>query len=253
MGRPFLQQGEQTPNASVQHLPLRTGLCFERGDLLMDALDLGVDCRMRIRLIGIQRGDEGLDLVIQRIELALGLLLGGGFCSAVHALSRGLDGRSGYTILRASETSAEERTAVPPVHDLERFVQAQDPVFAEVTGELERGRKTSHWMWFVFPQIQGLGHSAMARHYALASLEEARAYWSHPVLGARLRRCTELILAIENRSAAQIFGSPDDMKLRSCLTLFHRAAPEAGIFGAALNRFFGGAEDPLTIEALGRH
>src|SRR5574338_913021 len=103
--------------------------------------------------------------------------------------------------------------------DLQRFVDAQAPVYDRVRAELRRGRKQSHWMWFIFPQIASLGHSPMAQRYAISSLEEVKAYLEHPVLGARLRECTRLILAVEGRSARGILGPPDDMKLRSCLTL----------------------------------
>jgi uncharacterized protein (DUF1810 family) len=134
--------------------------------------------------------------------------------------------------------------------DLDRFVQAQAPVIGRVQAELAAGRKTSHWMWFVFPQLRSLGRSSTARHYGLASLDEARAYWRHPVLGPRLQHCTGLVLAVPGRSAHEIFGSPDDLKFRSCCTLFERAAPEATVFAQALQRFYGGERDPLTLQAL---
>jgi uncharacterized protein (DUF1810 family) len=134
--------------------------------------------------------------------------------------------------------------------DLDRFVQAQAPMIERVQGELAAGRKTSHWMWFVFPQLKSLGRSSTARHYGLASLDEARAYWRHPVLGPRLQHCTTLVLAVPGRSAHEIFGSPDDLKFRSCCTLFERAAPEATVFAQALQRFYGGERDPLTLQAL---
>lgn len=130
--------------------------------------------------------------------------------------------------------------------DLERFVTAQEPVIREVLEELRAGRKRSHWMWFVFPQLKGLGTSAMAQHYGLASLAEARAYLARPVLGARLRECCALMLAVPQRSAHEILGSPDDLKFRSCLTLFALAAPQEAVFRAALERFYGGQPDPRT-------
>lgn len=136
-------------------------------------------------------------------------------------------------------------------HDLRRFVDAQAPVFGAVTAELERGRKSSHWMWFVFPQIEGLGFSAMARRYAVRSLGEAQAYLAHPVLGGRLRRCTDLVLAVEGRDITAILGSPDDVKFRSSMTLFGRAAPGEARFRAALDRYFGGAPDAATLVRLG--
>ncbi|HTP76972.1 MAG TPA: DUF1810 domain-containing protein [Rhizomicrobium sp.] len=134
--------------------------------------------------------------------------------------------------------------------DLERFVAAQARVIDAVRSELRAGRKASHWMWFVFPQIAGLGHSAMAARYAIASPDEARAYLAHPVLGPRLVECTELVLAVERRSAHQIFGSPDDLKFRSCMTLFSRVAPAGSPFERALARYFGGEPDAATLERL---
>ena len=134
--------------------------------------------------------------------------------------------------------------------DLERFVQAQAPVHDEVLAELRAGRKRTHWMWFVFPQLAGLGSSAMARRYAIGSLGEAQAYLAHPVLGPRLRECSELVLAAREREVQRIFGSPDDLKFRSCMTLFQRAAPDEPVFGRCLERFFGGVPDPQTIALL---
>ena len=136
--------------------------------------------------------------------------------------------------------------------DLERFVRAQAPVITRVEAELRAGRKQSHWMWFVFPQIAGLGHSAMAARYAIASLAEARAYLVHPILGPRLRTCTELVLAVEGRSIHAIFGSPDDLKFRSCMTLFAAAEPNEPLFAAALRKYFAGAADDATLELLRR-
>ena len=135
-------------------------------------------------------------------------------------------------------------------HDLRRFVDAQAPVFETVAAELAAGRKRSHWMWFVFPQIQGLGFSAMAQRYAVRSLAEARAYLAHPVLGPRLLRCTDLVLAVEGRGLTAILGSPDDAKFRSCMTLFGRAAPGEARFAAALDRYCGGAPDAATLARL---
>lgn len=134
--------------------------------------------------------------------------------------------------------------------DLERFVAAQDAVIGRVFKELEQGRKTSHWMWFVFPQIAGLGSSAMAQRYAIASMEEARAYLAHPLLGARLRRCVHLLIDLKGRSAHAIFGSPDDRKLHSSLTLFAQAAPGDSLYAQALDRFFEGRQDPATLALL---
>ena len=136
--------------------------------------------------------------------------------------------------------------------DLRRFIDAQDPVIAEVRAELQRGRKTSHWMWFVFPQPRGLGASAMSRRYAIASREEAAAYLAHPVLGPRLRDCTALLLGIEGRSAHDIFGSPDDMKLKSCATLFACVSPEGSVFHRLLDQYYQGRRDEKTLRLIGR-
>jgi len=135
--------------------------------------------------------------------------------------------------------------------DLGRFVTAQQPVYDEVLEELRRGHKTSHWMWFVFPQIAGLGHSPMSERYAIGSLEEARAYLAHPLLGARLRECTGLLLALTGRTAEDVFGRIDATKLRSSMTLFHRAAPDEPIFRQVLDQWFGGTADPMTDALLG--
>lgn len=133
---------------------------------------------------------------------------------------------------------------------LQRFINAQAPLMARVETELRAGRKSSHWMWFVFPQMRGLGRSAMAERYGIASLDEARAYLAHPVLGKRLRDCCSLVLAVQGSSAHAIFGSPDDSKFRSSLTLFKRAAPEEGVFAEALQKYYAGMEDPATLALL---
>jgi uncharacterized protein (DUF1810 family) len=135
--------------------------------------------------------------------------------------------------------------------DLERFVTAQAGVMGEVRNELAAGRKRTHWMWFVFPQLRGLGASSMALHYGLASLDEARAYLAHPVLGPRLRECCELLLAVGGKSAHDILGSPDDLKFRSCVTLFGLAAPDDPLFPLCLQRFYGGQPDPRTVALCG--
>ncbi len=134
--------------------------------------------------------------------------------------------------------------------DLERFVEAQASVYGDVLAELRAGRKRSHWMWFVFPQIAGLGFSFMARRFAIASLAEAKAYLAHPVLGARLRECTALVNAVQGRSVDEIFGSPDNMKFRSSMTLFAEAANDKAIFEEALRKYFGGEKDAATLERL---
>lgn len=133
--------------------------------------------------------------------------------------------------------------------DLERFVTAQDWVIESVRDELRRGRKTSHWMWFVFPQIAGLGLSARSQRYAISSSEEAAAYLAHPVLGPRLIECVSLVLAVEGRSAHDIFGSPDDQKLHSSLTLFAEVSQD-DIFRLALDKFFDGRPDRKTLDIL---
>ena len=134
--------------------------------------------------------------------------------------------------------------------NLQRFVEAQAPVYARALAELKAGKKQSHWMWFIFPQIAGLGHSAMAHSYAIQSLEEAREYLAHPVLGARLRECCRTLLALDGKTAHEIFRSPDDLKLRSCLTLFARAAPDEALFDDLLVKYFSSKEDPATLDAL---
>ncbi len=134
--------------------------------------------------------------------------------------------------------------------DLERFVTEQNRDYETVLNELRRGRKTSHWIWFIFPQIAGLGRSAMSQQFAIGSLDEACAYLAHPVLGARLRECVGLLVAVEGRTAEEIFGTLDAMKVRSSMTLFHRAAPDEPEFMLVLERYFGGDPDPATDERL---
>jgi uncharacterized protein (DUF1810 family) len=135
-------------------------------------------------------------------------------------------------------------------YDLGRFVAAQEGVYPRALAELQAGEKRSHWMWFIFPQIAGLGSSPMARHYAIGSLNEARAYLAHPLLGPRLRTCTAAVNAVAGRSAHAIFGAPDDVKFRSSMTLFHIAAANELCFAEALARYFAGSPDPLTVEKL---
>jgi uncharacterized protein (DUF1810 family) len=132
--------------------------------------------------------------------------------------------------------------------DLQRFVRAQDEggTYEGALAELRRGSKVSHWMWFVFPQIAGLGQSAVSRRYAISSLAEARAYLAHPVLGPRLTQCSSVVAELEGRTAEQILGSIDAMKLRSCMTLFWHAGPQQPVFGHVLDRYFGGIPDPPT-------
>jgi uncharacterized protein (DUF1810 family) len=135
-------------------------------------------------------------------------------------------------------------------YNLNRFVEAQDGVYKEVLSELKNGAKTSHWMWFIFPQIKGLGHSPASIEFAISSREEAYAYLQHPLLGARLKECTLLVLSTEGRTIQQIFGSPDDMKFRSSMTLFAQVSPDDDIFAKALDKYFHGVLDQLTIDRL---
>jgi uncharacterized protein (DUF1810 family) len=132
------------------------------------------------------------------------------------------------------------------------FVAAQNRVYDDVCRELAAGEKQTHWMWFVFPQLAGLGSSGMAQKFAIHSLDEAQRYLAHPLLGQRLRECTQLVLAVPDRSVDQIFGYPDNLKFHSSMTLFAAAAPEEPLFAAALERFFGGQPDQQTIKLLGR-
>lgn len=135
-------------------------------------------------------------------------------------------------------------------YDLQRFVDAQDPVWSAVRSELKQGRKRTHWMWFVFPQLAGLGLSATAQHYALADLTEAQLYVEHEVLGPRLHQAATLVEKVEGRSVAEIFGYPDDLKLHSSITLFAEAAPTDPIFGKILQKYFGGTPDERTLDLL---
>lgn len=144
---------------------------------------------------------------------------------------------------------------MPTANDFElgRFVEAQDRVYADVLDELRAGDKTSHWMWFIFPQHRELGRSSIAKHYGIRSLREARAYLAHPVLGARLLECTRLLLTHTNKTALEILHHPDDLKLRSCMTLFALAAPAEPLFQKALDVFFGGEPDAMTVQLVRRN
>ncbi|MDM0045693.1 DUF1810 domain-containing protein [Variovorax dokdonensis] len=134
--------------------------------------------------------------------------------------------------------------------DLQRFIDAQAPVYEQVCTELAAGDKRSHWMWFVFPQLAALGRSTTAIHFGIRSQAEAAAYLAHPKLGERLRHCTSLVLGVQGRSAHQIFHSPDDLKFRSCMTLFGAVAPDEPLFAQGLARYFDGQADPLTQQWL---
>ena len=142
---------------------------------------------------------------------------------------------------------------MPDPYDLDRFVHAQDrdQTIARALSELRRGRKTSHWMWFVFPQVAGLGRSPTAQYYAISSLDEARAYLAHPVLGPRLTQSAELVAGLRDLSAEEVFGGIDAMKLRSSMTLFARAAPDNDVFERVLGQYFGGEPDAQTDRLLG--
>ena len=137
--------------------------------------------------------------------------------------------------------------------DLVRFLDAQSDVYQEVTEELTEGRKQTHWMWFIFPQLAGLGHSSVAQRYAIRDLDQAKRYIAHPLLGGRLRHDVQLMMSHKDKSASEILGSPDDLKFRSCLTLFAQAAlddPDRVLFNQALDQFYGGEPDPRTMELL---
>jgi uncharacterized protein (DUF1810 family) len=135
-------------------------------------------------------------------------------------------------------------------YDLQRFVDAQNPIFNQVLAELRAGRKRSHWMWFVFPQIRGLGTSPTAKRFAVSSIAEAQAYLGHPILGSRLRECTRLVTEIEGRTIAEIFGYPDDLKFRSSMSLFAKATPDNRLFTRAIAKYFPEGDDPLTLERM---
>lgn len=136
------------------------------------------------------------------------------------------------------------------VYNLHRFLTAQAHTYNTVLAELRAGRKASHWIWFIFPQIAGLGRSGTAQQFAITSLDEAKAYLQHPVLGPRLRECTQLVLDVNGRSAEEIFGYPDYLKFRSCMTLFSTAATDNTLFNAALLKYFHGKPDQLTLDLL---
>jgi uncharacterized protein (DUF1810 family) len=149
-------------------------------------------------------------------------------------------------------TKRQRGTPMDDPYRLERFVQAQDSgdTYQEAVAELRSGRKASHWMWFIFPQVAGLGFSAMSQRYAISGLAEARAYLDHPVLGPRLAECARIVAATEGRTADDIFGPVDAMKLRSSMTLFAAAAHEEPVFGEVLAKYFGGTPDEATLGRL---
>jgi uncharacterized protein (DUF1810 family) len=141
--------------------------------------------------------------------------------------------------------------SAPQRIDLQRFVEAQDPVFDTVCAELRAGRKSSHWMWFIFPQMKGIGRSAESERFGISSLSEAEAYLQHPILGPRLRTATSLLVnAVEGRSIHEILGAPDDLKFRASMTLFSRATRDNSIFMEALRKYYAGEPDPITVQLL---
>ena len=154
--------------------------------------------------------------------------------------------------LAGTETRQGEEGTMTDPFTLQRFVDAQDRVYGAALGELRRGRKETHWMWFVFPQLAGLGHSPMAQRFAISGLEEASAYLAHPILGARLVECTGAVNAITGHSAHNIFSSPDDMKFHSSMTLFSKAAAADNVFEQALDLYFKGKADQRTLDLLAR-
>jgi uncharacterized protein (DUF1810 family) len=147
-------------------------------------------------------------------------------------------------------TASDARGADDPF-DLSRFLRAQEDDYERALAEIKSGQKRTHWMWYIFPQFDGLGFSSTAKHYAIKSIEEARAYLAHPILGPRLLECAEAAVAVEGRSAHDIFGSPDDLKLRSCATLFACVSPPGSVFERLLAKFYRGERDAKTLQLLG--
>ena len=147
-------------------------------------------------------------------------------------------------------SSKDPRSAGDP-YDLNRFVRAQESDYEQALSEIRGGRKRTHWMWYVFPQIDGLAFSSTSKHYSIKSVGEAKAYLDHPVLGPRLLECAEAVLRVEGRSAREIFGSPDDLKLRSCATLFAYVSPPGSVFDRLLGKYYGGGRDGKTLQLLG--
>ena len=139
----------------------------------------------------------------------------------------------------------------PDGYNLTRFVQAQEDDYAQALSELRSGRKRTHWMWYIFPQLDGLAFSATSKQYAIKSIQEAKAYLDHPILGPRLLECAEAILHVEGRSVAEIFGSPDDLKLRSCATLFACVSPPGTVFTRLIEKYYQGERDEKTLRLLG--
>jgi uncharacterized protein (DUF1810 family) len=148
-------------------------------------------------------------------------------------------------------TDANDPGVAGDPHNLSRFVEAQEGDYEQALSEIRSGRKQSHWMWYIFPQLDGLGFSSTSKRYSIKSIAEAEAYLNHPVLGPRLMECAEAALSVQGRTALEVFGSPDDMKLRSCATLFARVAPPGSVFDRLLDKYFQGGRDGKTLRLLG--
>jgi uncharacterized protein (DUF1810 family) len=148
-------------------------------------------------------------------------------------------------------TAVFDDAKTPDPYDLNRFLQAQQNDYQRALSEIRSGRKRSHWMWYIFPQYDGLGFSSTSKRYAIKSVAEAEAYLRHPVLGPRLVECAEAVLGVEGRSASEVFGSPDDLKLRSCATLFAAVSPPGSVFERVLEKFFRGVRDEKTLRLMG--
>ncbi len=148
-------------------------------------------------------------------------------------------------------TKSDNSSRMDDPHDLDRFVRAQEGDYEQALSEIRGGRKRSHWIWYIFPQFDGLAFSSTSRHYSIKSIEEARAYLDHPVLGPRLKACAEAAVGIEGRSATEVFGSPDDLKLKSCATLFACVSPPGSVFHRLLDRYYRGEPDGKTLRLLG--
>jgi uncharacterized protein (DUF1810 family) len=162
----------------------------------------------------------------------------------------GIDGRD--LLVGAASAAGARGEGVNDHYNLSRFVQAQEDDYQRALSEIRSGRKRSHWMWYIFPQYDGLGSSPASKRYAIRSLAEAEAYLRHPVLGPRLVECAEAALAVEGESASEVFGFPDDMKLRSCATLFAHVSPSGSVFERLLDKYFRGERDDKTVQLLGR-
>jgi uncharacterized protein (DUF1810 family) len=168
----------------------------------------------------------------------------------------GVDGGESWAILHgdamsSQRTNASDARRTDDPYDLSRFLQAQEDDYKQALSEITGGRKRTHWMWYIFPQIDGLAFSSTSKHYSIKSIEEARAYLAHPVLGPRLLECAEAVVRVDGRSATEIFGSPDDLKLRSCATLFACVSPPGSVFDRLLEKYYGGRRDDKTLHLLG--